>query len=251
MFRILLVLIAILALIWAGLSQLPLGFALRRLPLNTMGVYWTQSEGTVWNGRMMGVYLNGQPVGDVDLALRPGSLVMLRPEIELQWGGAGGRGAGVIKLDGDAIEASDLRVEQRISALESLTPELRAVGGILRLNRGSFRIENARCETATGVVQANTLALAAQQFGRDFSDLTGSISCDDGAFNIDMKGSSTAGDTIAIDAQATLYGSSVIEVVANTDDRDIETLLANVGFARVNGVWTFSRATQAAGGPIE
>ena len=244
MFRALLIILAIVALIGAALSQVPLGFVLKKLPLGAMGVYWTQSEGTIWKGRMMGVYLNGQPIGDVDLALRPASLILLQPEIEVQWGGAGGRGAGVVKLDGDAIEASDLRVEQRISALESLTPELRAIGGIFRINQGAFRIADSACETATGNVQADTLSLAAAQFGREFSDLTGSIACNDGAFNIDMSGNSPAGDTIAIDAEATLYGSSRIEVVANTTDNDIETLLARAGFSRENGVWTYTRASQ-------
>ena len=77
--RILLILAALVALVWAGLSQIPLGFALRQVPLNAMGVNWTQSEGTVWNGRIMGVYLNGQPVGDIDVALQPVSLLLARP----------------------------------------------------------------------------------------------------------------------------------------------------------------------------
>lgn len=249
--RLILVLAALGALIWAALSQIPLGFALRQMPVNSMGLDWTQTEGTVWNGRMSGVYLNGQPIGDVDLALRPMSLLTLRPEVEVQWGGAGGRGAGVVRLDGRAIEASDLRVEQRVSALESLSPELRAAGGIFRLSGGAFRIENAACETATGRLSADTLSLAAQQFGREFSELAGSLSCENGSFHIEMSGSSTSGDTIAIDADASLLGRSTIEVVANTNDDDIETLLANVGFSRDDGVWTYTRSTGPGGEPTE
>jgi general secretion pathway protein N len=243
--RVILILAALFALVWAALSQIPLGFALRQLPLNAMGVNWTQAEGTIWNGRLQGVYLNGQPVGDVDVALRPASLIMFAPEVEVKWGGAGGRGAGVLKLQGDVIEASDLRVEQRISALESLTPEIRAIGGIFRLSEGAMNIEGATCTSATGKLSADTLAIAARRFGREFSDLTGSLSCEDGALSIQMNGSGSNGDSVAIDAEATLYGRSRIEVVANTNDNDIETLLANAGFSRENGVWTFSRA----GGP--
>lgn len=241
--RLVLVLAALAALAWAALSQIPLGYVLRQMPLNSMGVHWTQTEGTVWNGRMMGVYLNGQPVGDVNIALRPASLLTLSPEVEVQWGGAGGRGAGVVRLAGRAIEASDLRVEQRISAMESLTPELRAIGGIFRLSGGAFRIDASQCETATGELTADTLSLAAQQFGRDFSALTGSLTCENGAFLIDMSGSSSAGDTLSLNAEASLLGSSTIEVAANTNDDDIETLLANAGFSRENGVWTYTRAS--------
>lgn len=245
--RILLILAALIALVWAGASQVPLGFALRQLPMNAMGVQWTQSEGTVWNGRIMGVYLNGQPVGDIDVSLRPLSLITMRPEVAFQWGGAGGRGAGTLAMSDDIIEANDLRIEQRISALESLSPEVRAIGGVFRLTQGAVRIEGLRCTSATGRLSSNTLSIAAERFGREFSELSGSLDCEDGAFNIQMNGSGPTGDTIAIVADATLYGRSEIEVVANTNDNEIETLLANAGFSRRNGVWTYTRETSAIG----
>ncbi len=247
MIRFLLLLTAIVAIGIAAVSQVPTGFVLRKLPLNAMGVQWTQSEGTIWDGRIMGVYLNGQPVGDIDIALQPLSLVSMRPVLNVQWGGAGGRGAGQVMLDGDAISATDLRLEQQVSALESLTNELRAIGGVFRLNHGAVRIENGVCLSAVGDVQTDTLARAAQQFGRTFTDLTGSISCTDGAFNIVMDGNSPDGDTIAIDANATLTGRSNIDVVVSTADRDIETLLANAGFSRNDGVWTYQRVTETGG----
>ena len=245
--RILLILAALVALVWAGLSQIPLGFALRQVPLNAMGVNWTQSEGTVWNGRIMGVYLNGQPVGDIDVALQPVSLLLARPKVDLQWGGAGGRGAGSVAMHGDIVEASDLRMEQNISALESLSPEVRAIGGTFRLSQGAVRIEGRDCTSATGRLSSDTLSIAATRFDREFSELTGSLDCVDGAFSIAMNGSGPSGDTVAVDADVNLYGSSQIEIVANTNDDEIETLLANAGFARQNGVWTYTRETGAMG----
>ena len=245
--RVFLIFAALVALIWAGVSQIPLGFALRQLPLNAMGVNWTQSEGTVWNGRIMGVYLNGQPVGDIDVALRPMSLVSLQPKVDFQWGGAGGRGAGTVGMSGDMISASNLRIEQRISAMESLSPEVRAVGGVFRLSQGALRIEGNQCTSATGRLSSDTLSIAAEQFGREFSDLSGTLDCVDGAFSIDMNGSGPTGDTVAVAAEATLYGRSEIRIVANTNDDEIESLLASAGFNRRDGVWTFIRETGASG----
>lgn len=247
MIRFLLILVAILALAWAGISQIPTGFVLRKLPLNDMGVQWTQSEGTIWDGRIMGVYLNGQPVGDIDVALKPMSLLSFRPAMDVQWGGAGGRGAGQIMLDGETVSATDLRLEQQVAALESLTNELRAIGGVFRLNHGAVQIENGVCLSAAGDVQTDTLARAAQQFGRTFSDLAGTISCENGAFNIVMNGTGGEGDTVAIDADATLTGQSNIDVIVNTADRDIETFLANAGFSREDGVWTYQHTSETGG----
>ena len=248
MIRFLLVLVAIGALIWFAASRIPLGMALNQAPLSGMGIQWTQSEGTIWDGRMSGVYVNGQPVGDIDLALRPASLLTLSPAVEVQWGGAGGRGAGVVTLKGDVIEATDLRVEQQVSALESLSNELRAIGGIVRLSGGSVRIENNACTQASGQVQTDTLTRAALQFGREFSDLSGNISCVDGAFNLLMNGSSPAGDTMKIDADASLQGASNIDITVNTSDNDIQMLLAQAGFAQRDGVWTYEYdITQRAG----
>ena len=248
MMRFLLVLTALVALLWFAAAQVPLGFALRKLPLNASGVQWTQSEGTIWNGRIMGVYLNGQPVGDVDVALKPLSLISFEPSMDVQWGGAGGRGAGTVTiLDEDSVEVSDLRLEQSISSLESLSPDLRAIGGTFRVSQGLIRIEGPVCESARGRLQTDTLALAARRFGRQFSDLTGTLRCSNGAFDLTLEGDSPAGDSLAINGEATLQGSATINVVADTQDREIETLLANAGFSRENGTWVYRRTAEPAG----
>ena len=248
MIRFLLVLTAVVALVWFAAAKVPLGYVMRKLPLNTMGVQWTQSEGTIWNGRIMGVYLNGQPVGDVDVALKPLSLLSFKPTLDVQWGGAGGRGAGSLTLiDQDSIEASDIRLQQNISALESLSGDLRSIGGTFRLIDGRVRIDGQQCSAAKGTLQSDTLSIAAQQFGRDFSDLTGSLDCTNGAFDIALSGDGPAGDSIDIDAAATLQGAATISVVVNTEDRDIEMLLANAGFSREDGHWTYRREAAPGG----
>lgn len=247
MMRFLLILTAIAALVWFGLSQLPLGFALRRLPLNTMGVQWTQSEGTVWNGRIMGVYLNGQPIGDVDVALKPFSLLAFKPEVDMQWGGAGSRGAGTLVLDGGAVEGRDLRLEQQVAALQNIATELRSIGGVFRLSDAAVRIEDGRCESATGQLRSNTLSLAAERFGRDFPALEGAISCENGAFQMNMEGRSKQGDMINIDGHAALYGPSDVEVAVTTSDKDVEAYLASSGFSREDGVWTYRKSSVAGG----
>ncbi|MEM5517705.1 type II secretion system protein N [Henriciella sp. AS95] len=249
MIRFILVLVVLGALVWFAASRVPLGMVLTRLPLNDMGVEWTQSEGTVWDGRMSGVYINGQPVGDVDVALRPVSLLSLSPTMEVQWGGAGGRGAGVVTVKGSGdISASDVRVEQNISALESLTNEIRSIGGILRINGGSVEIVDNVCVSASGNVQTDALTRAAQQFGRQFSTLTGTITCEEGAFNIAMNGDSPDGDVLDFKAIADLNGNSRIDVTAETESDDIETLLARGGFTKSGDVWTYQQTTQAGGG---
>ncbi len=212
-----------------------------------MGLQWTQSEGTVWDGRIMGVYLNGQPIGDVDVALKPLSLLALKPEIDMQWGGAGSRGAGTLVLDGGAVEGRNLRLEQQVAALQTIAPEVRSIGGVFRLSEADLRIKDGRCESATGRLQSNTLALAAEQFGRDFPALNGAISCQDGAFHMTMEGSGRQGDMININGHATLYGQSDLEVAVTTSDRDVEAYLASSGFSREDGVWTYRRSSAAGG----
>ena len=246
--RILLIAVTLIALVWFTAAQVPVGFVLKRLPVNAMGIQWTQSEGTIWNGRIMGVYFNGQPVGDIDVALKPLSLVTLQPGLDVQWGGAGGRGAGTLTLiDSDSFEASDLRLQQNVASLESLSTDLRAIGGTFRLSNGRVRIDGQRCSDASGNLHTDTLALAAEQFGREFSDLTGTLGCENGAFDLAMRGQGPAGDTIAISAEATLQGEATIDVIINTEDSDIEMLLANAGFAREDGAWTYRRDAADAG----
>ena len=72
----------------------PLGFVLERSGLANVGAGWAQAEGSLLKGRIGGLHVRGQAVGDVVATLRPLSLLKGQAVYDVQWAGAGGRGTG-------------------------------------------------------------------------------------------------------------------------------------------------------------
>lgn len=243
--KLLLLLVFVLVLAASLLAFTPLGFVLSQSGIGGAGVGWAKADGTLLKGRISGLYVGSQPLGDVSLSLRPASLLSLRPAYDIQWGGAGGRGTGVITLSRSALTGSDIRMQQEIGALEGLAPPVRAMGGSLRLNDGTFRLTQTGCESASGTLSTNTLTTLAAQYGRQFGEVAGPISCDGGAFIVEMAGESAVGDRVEIDARAAIAGQSDFAVEAETQDTQIIIALQQVGFVRENGRFVYRQSRTA------
>lgn len=245
--KLLLLLIFIVALIAAAVAFTPLGFVLSQSGLDRAGIGWAKVDGSISNGRISGLYIQNQPVGDVTLKLRPMSLLSLSPTYDVQWGGAGGRGTGVVKLTRSAVDASELRAQQDISSIEALIAPVRAIGGSVRVSDGAVKVTRAGCESASGSVSTDALTRVAEQYGKTVSALDGSISCDAGRFLLAMTGQSDAADQVTIDAEASLLGAAKVDVRVETQDGQIIFALNQIGFVAQDGAWVYSREQE---GPL-
>ncbi|MEO1188141.1 MAG: type II secretion system protein N [Pseudomonadota bacterium] len=224
----------------------PLGFVLGQSGAGGLGVGWAKADGTLMKGRISGLYVGTQPIGDVSLELRPLSLLSLRPSYDIQWGGAGGQGTAVLTLSRSALIGNDVRMRQEIGALEGLDPAVRAMGGSLDISDGTFRLTQTGCSDASGQLSTNTLTTLAAQYGRQFGEIAGPISCDNGAFVIAMEGSSEANDRVLIDARAALTGQGEFATRVQTQDAQIIIALTQIGFVRENGEFVY-RQTRSVG----
>lgn len=206
--KFLLLLLFLAALIVAAVAFTPLGFVLSQSGLDRAGVGWAKVDGSVSNGRISGFYIQNQPVGDVKLKLRPMSLLSLSPTYDVQWGGAGGRGTGVVKLTRSTVDASELRAQQNISSIESLVPPVRAIGGSIRISDGAVKVTQSGCEFASGQISTDALTRVAEQYGKTVSVLEGPLSCDAGRFLLEMTGQSDAADKVLINAEPSKLASA-------------------------------------------
>jgi hypothetical protein len=232
------------SLIAAAIAFTPLGFVLSQSGLDKAGAGWAKVDGSISNGRISGLYIQNQPVGDVTLKLRPLSLLSLAPVYDVQWGGAGGRGTGIVRLSRAAIDASELRAQQDIGAIEALMAPVRAIGGSIRIADGTFKLTRAGCESASGRVTTDALARAAEQYGKSFNALEGSISCDAGRFLLAMSGQSDTSDTVQINAEAGLLTGSKADIRIATEDGQIIFVLNQLGFTRQDETWVYTYSTQ-------
>lgn len=240
--RLLLLILFVIMLIGALFAFTPLGFILGQSGASSLGVGWAKADGTLLNGRISGLYVGTQPIGDVSLELRPASLLTLRPSYDIQWGGAGGQGTAILTLSRSAISADDIRMRQEIGALEGLDPAVRAMGGSLDVSDAAFRLTQTGCESASGRLSTNTLSTLAAQYGRQFGEVAGPISCEEGAFILAMEGTSDAEDRVVIDARAALTGQGAFSTRVQTQDAQIIIALTQIGFERVNGEFVYSQS---------
>ena len=240
--RLLLLILFVVMLIVGVFAFTPLGFVLGQSGAGALGVGWAKADGTLMKGRISGLYVGTQPIGDVSLELRPLSLMTLRPSYDIQWGGAGGQGTAVLTLSRSALVGNDLRMRQEIGALEGLDPAVRAMGGSLDIADGAFRLTQTGCSEASGQLSTNTLSALAAQYGRQFGEIEGPISCDNGAFVIAMEGASNADDRVIIDARAALTGQGEFATRVQTQDAQIIIALTQIGFVRENGEFVYRQS---------
>jgi len=234
-----LIILFLAAAIAAAIAFTPLGFVMARSGAGGAGAGWAQVQGTLLNGRIDGLHVNGQPVGDVSLKLRPLSLLSFAPQYDVQWGGAGGQGTGVIKISKGRIEASELRLQQKISAIEGLAAPVRAMGGTLRLADGAIALTPVGCESAAGQISTDALSLAAEQYGREFGMITGPLTCIDQDIVLALTGLSERGDSVKVDARTSLLGEALFEVAIETRDSEVSFALSQVGFTLQDGSWRY------------
>ena len=62
--RFLLLIIFIVVLIAGAFAMTPLGFVLTQSGARDLGVGWAKVDGTLLNGRISGLYVGTQPIGD-------------------------------------------------------------------------------------------------------------------------------------------------------------------------------------------
>lgn len=243
MIRFLLLSLAFLiAAVCTAIAFTPLGFVLDRSGAAQMGAGWAQAEGTVLRGRISGLYVRGQMVGDVTLRLRPMSLLRLAPTYDVQWGGVAGRGKGVIALQDQTLVATEVTLQQDLSGIDGLSPSVKAIGGHVRLDNGAMTVTQTGCQSASGTIATDVLANAAKQYRRQFGDLSGSLSCIAGDVAVSLLAQSDTGDRVDISARASFLGQSSYAVRVTTQDSEVSYILSQLGFAARDGVLTYSKS---------
>lgn len=226
----------------AVVAYTPLGFVLERAGLSARGAVWAEAEGTVLNGRISGLELRGQNVGDVSLKLRPMSLLRLTPTYDVTWDGASGRGTGLVALQGQTPVATELIIVQDLNGIEAIAAPLKAIGGHMRLDGGEVTLNRDGCTFASGEVSTNVLEKAAAQYGRQFGLLSGPFGCVDGEFDLVLEGRSDASDTVDFKARIDLLGQTSFNASIFTQDGEVRYVLKQIGFVENGDALTYAKS---------
>ena len=218
----------------AAAANVPLSFVMKKSGLATKGVSWQQARGTIWNGQVTGLTVQGEAAGAVAGEFSLVRLLQGQPGHLLHWSGPSGYGTalaspaqgGVHLQDGQAVITFDAA---RISAA------FPAQDVSLRLSNVAMDLEPDGCRTATGNVSTDALAHISAVYGATWPELTGFLSCDQGELVISLEGIAADGTQIA--AKAYVQGGGRLELWDVPDGQADALLLA--GFTNEAGKFVY------------
>jgi len=202
--------------------------------------------GTIWQGRVYGLEVNGVPVREVAVSLDP--LALLTGQLGGAWQIADTRlrGTGHVRLGRERMvfEQTDLTVTLDRLGLDRLPGLTRDAPIFARIDR--IELRDGACLDASGIAQSRALVSLASLSDRTGPALSGTFSCDGDQLVLDWGG---AVEGLGI-AGRVVFGDAAYDWTATveTDWPDLADALALSGMTRDRGVWRASgRENYAAG----
>jgi len=217
-----------------AVANVPLAFVMKKAGLTSNGVSWQQARGTVWNGQVTGLSVNGEQVGAIEGSFSLSRMLQGQPGHMLHWNGPSGHGTALASLgaDGMHIENGQAAVTFDASRISSLFPA-REVS--LRLSHVRADVGQGGCTAASGDVQTDALAHVSAAYGATWPELSGFLSCEQGELVISLEGQAADGTGIA--AKAYLQGGGRLELWDVPEGQTDALLLA--GFTNEAGKFVY------------
>lgn len=166
------------------IARLPLSLIVDNAP---MPVEYQSASGTIWNGKISGIEVDGQEVGDAEIGLRFLPLLTARASAALALRGRFIDGLGDVGFDGTTLSVRDATGTADLSRFGLVDVFGQPVRGTLR---GSIdQLEFSRkdgCLAADLDVSTDALTQSLGVYAGDGLELVGSGRCEDGDLVIPM-----------------------------------------------------------------
>ena len=226
-----------LSFIVAAGAAIPLSFVMKRSGLSVDNVSWQQARGTIWNGQVTGLEVEGQPAGAVSLSFRPQDILQGRLSHDLIWSGPAGRGTAQVGLSAAGMNIRGGRAEVSIdtSLVSSRLPKHEAT---LRITEADMSFEGTDCTVGEGNVSTQGLSGLTAGYGMHWPELSGTIRCEAGEVLVDLSGKADDGATVKV--TASLRGGGQMEL-SDVPDSHVEALLL-AGFTNQSGKYVFTES---------
>ncbi|MFC7290361.1 type II secretion system protein N [Hirschia litorea] len=178
--------------IGAIIAYLPLKFVVDLSALKSKGVYYDRVVGTVWDGGLSDVHIAGEAIGQLNISLKPLSILKLKPELAFEFAGAVGSGKGLMAFGLDkSITVRDVLGNIQLNAVKHLDMQLRRSPSKLNLSIRHLKTNaEGQCLDASGHLTSDILSAVGRSWGWDGPEMDGSILCEGEHFLVDMKNKS-------------------------------------------------------------
>ncbi|MEO0467828.1 MAG: type II secretion system protein N [Pseudomonadota bacterium] len=242
--RILLVLLVALV---TMIMTVPMSVVADRAQGQVPGLGWAQAQGTIWSGRLSNIAYGPQAVGDVNLKLRPASLIQGRMSYYISLDGPVASGTSRAYVQRGVIGVAALDVTARLEQLVGLNATVRNAGGIARLSNVDVELNEHGCRSASGQLWTDSLVNLGQQYGEELPELAGGLGCDDGMLVLSLSGAEDNGIEVDIHLRVGVREPSRLEAEISGASGEIAQALNALGFTVDNGRFVYVRESSLAG----
>ncbi|MEM6747408.1 MAG: type II secretion system protein N [Pseudomonadota bacterium] len=235
--RVILAFVFIAGFLASLIARFPLALALSFVE---MPVRYESVVGTIWDGEVHRLNVEGQPVGDVSLQLS--ALPLLTGSVK-----------GTVRLEGDGlVAASGFVLSGRVMALRDgranvALDRLRLTDTLGQRLRGRFEAEideivfaRGACRSASLRVSTDAVAETLGAFATRGFDMAGQGSCDGDDLLVPLEGEGPDARVLAT-LRLSGNGRYLSGLTVTPQRRDLGLFLANYGFDRDGDSYTTSR----------
>jgi len=230
--------IFLLTFIVSGLMRLPLAvpLGLTELPFENRGI-----SGTVWDGEIRGIVVEGQPIGDLEVRLKALPLLLGRVDTDAGLIGSGIDVSGKLTIGLRMVSIRDLDASvdlERLRLRDTLGQRLR---GTFDAEIDEIVFVGGDCRRASLTASTDTLAKSLGAFASRGFTISGEGRCEEGRLVLPMEG---AGPDAAVDVMLSLSGagdySSRLAVIP--ERTELGLFLKNFGFREEGDAFVTDRA---------
>ena len=244
--RLILILAFVFAFITTVIVNLPARLVMERALPSGTALSYDRVSGSVWNVRLTGVNVAGQPLGRVQLKMRPAAIVTGRVAYDFDVAAPAGR------FVGDVSAGLDRSVSVRLPRARVNVQELDRLQEVLRRAPSEVRLENiviemqgdGACRTARGRISSDILKANGPRFGWDGTDMDGSLTCSSGVLEIALSSVEQTDPitaSVRFDAREGLYD---LNARVETDNGTLVQGVQQLGFRADNGSWIYTRSNR-------
>lgn len=213
-----------------AVARLPLSLVLDVSDIRAQGVDWAAASGTVWDGTIVGVSLDGYPVGTI--TQRTGFLPLLTGRVvsDVAISGRPVNGEGRVSLAGERVTIADAAFLIDLASYDVVDAFGAPLRGTVRLEADNLRLRGERCQAGAVSLWTDSLTYSARAWGGEGFPLAGTATCgEDGVLRLALSGQGS-GQTVGITGTLDPALDYLAEVRAGGLEQDVATGLMLYGF---------------------
>lgn len=220
----------ILSFVMTAIWLMPLGFILNLAGAQDAGFQWTHVSGSIRSGKVTGLRLGDQQLGDLDLKWQPSRLALARLGYRAALDGPAGMMRTELTVGWGRTGLTNLSGRLELVELMSLPADFRRTGGVLSLDGISVDFHANACHEASGRARSNVLGNLVEPFGLTGSELSGQAICDGAALSIPLRGTLNQTEDVILYIRGGGGERANIDIVIDTDDAVLTSALTSRDF---------------------